>query len=163
MIQSRPVGKFLPTYEGCIVCGQKSSNPSSMQLRFQVTEEGVMTPFTPQPQQEGYRGITHGGIITAVLDETIGWAVAVNRKSYFVTGELNVRFLRPLPIGCEVYVRGRVVEHKTRYSVAAGEIKDREGTVYARAEGKFFVMSNEEARRADRYLTYHEGDLNPLE
>jgi len=138
-------------------------NPGALQLRCQVTEEGVATVFTPQPQQEGYPGITHGGIITAVLDETIGWAVAVDRKSFFVTGELNVRFLRPLPIGEQVRVNGRVVEHKTRYSVAEGEIVDDAGTVYARAQGKFFCKPEQDARKVDEYLTYVEGDLNLLE
>lgn len=153
---------FLPTYEGCMVCGQKQKNPNTLNLRFRVTDEGVEVPFTPQAQQEGYRDIVHGGIICSLLDETIGWAVAVSRKKYFVTGELNVRFVRSLRVGTPVIVRGRAVEHKSRYSVAEGEIVDKEGTVYAKASGKFFLMTDQEARKVDTYLTYLPDDLHLL-
>ena len=55
--------RHLPTYEGCVVCGQRNVNPSSLNLRFQVTETGVEVPYTPGRHQEGYRQIVHGGIL----------------------------------------------------------------------------------------------------
>lgn len=153
---------YLPTYQGCLVCGQKVVNPHTLNLRFKVTENGVMTPFTAQIEQEGYRGIVHGGIITAILDETIGWAVAVARRKYFVTGEITVRFIHPLPVGRPVFVYGWATEHKKRYSEAEGEIVDREGIQYARAVGKFFLLSDKQALEVDDYLTYRADDLKIL-
>jgi len=85
---------FLPTYKGCIVCGQKETNPNTLNLRFRITDEGVETPFYPDSRQEGYKGIVHGGVITSLLDETIGWAVAVQTRKYFMTAELNMRFFK---------------------------------------------------------------------
>ncbi len=152
--------RYLPTYKGCMVCGQKEVNPSTLNLRFRVTQEGVETPFTACSHQEGYKGIVHGGIITALLDETIGWAVAVEREKYFVTGELTVRFLCPLGIGTTVTVKGWPVEHKSRYSIAKGQIADRDGKVYAKATGKYFLMSDEQARQVHDYLTFQKGDLD---
>ena len=154
---------YLPTYEGCIVCGQKEKNPNTLNLRFKVTDEGVELPFTPIYKQEGYQGIVHGGVICSLLDETIGWAVAVDRKKYFVTGELNVRFVRSLPVGTSVVVKGRTLEHKSRYSIAEGEIMDQQGTIYAKAKGKFFLMPDEKAREVHNYLTFREGDLDVLD
>lgn len=159
---NEPVG-YLPTYEGCIVCGQRDVNPSSLNLRFRATETGVEAPFTAGRQQEGYRQIVHGGILCALLDETIGWAVAVHRRKYFVTGELSVRFHRPLLVGTPVVVKGWAVEHKFRYSVAEGEIVDSDGTVYARASGKFFTMPDNEANEVRDYLTFQPDDLDILE
>jgi len=155
-------GIFLPTYEGCIICGQKRVNPSSMNLRLHTTPDGVEVEFKPEAVHEGYRNIVHGGVLCALLDETIGWAVAVQRRKYFVTAELNVRFLRPLAVGTPVTVRGRAVEHQSRYSVAEGEVVDREGNVYAKGSGKFFVMPDEKARDVHGYLTFREGDLDFL-
>ncbi len=154
---------YLPTYQGCMVCGYKGVNPNTLQLRFQITQDGVKTTFTPRPEQEGYPGIVHGGIITAVLDETIGWAVAVARKKYFVTGELTIRFLKPLPIGKEVIVVGHALEHKTRYSEGKGEIIDQNGLRYAWAKGKFFLLSEEKSKEIDAHLSYHEGDVHLLD
>jgi len=154
--------RYLPTYKGCLVCGQKEVNPSTLNRRFRITAEGVEMPFTPCPHQEGYKGVVHGGIISALLDETIGWAVAVERRKYFVTGEITVRFLRPLGIGTTVTVKGRAVEHKSRYSIAEGQIVDGQGQVYAKATGKFFLMSDEQAWQVHDYLTFQEGDLDFL-
>ena len=86
----------------------------------------------------------------------------MHRRKYFVTGELNVRFHRPLLVGTPVVVRGWAVEHKVRYSVAEGEIVDRDGTVYARASGKFFTMPDDKAHEVRAYLTFQPGDLDIL-
>ena len=153
-------GKFLPTYEGCLICGQKHVNPATMNLRFQTDDEGVFVDFIPDKIYEGYKDIVHGGIISALLDETIGWAVAAAREKYFLTAELNVRFLRPLPVGKKVRVRGRAVEDRPRYSIAEGEIVDEEGIIYAKGSGKFFIMRDKDAATVKKYLTYQDDDVD---
>lgn len=153
---------YLPTYEGCFVCGQTDVNPNTLNRRFKVTENGVEVSFTADYRHAGYAGIVHGGIITALLDETIGWSVAVARKKLFVTGELTVRFVRPLPIGLDVLIRGRAVEHKSKYSIAQGEITDAQGVVFAKASGKFFLMKDKDAQKINACLNYKENDLRIL-
>jgi len=153
---------YLPTYKGCIICGQKETNPNTMNLRFEVTDKGVQVPFTPGKRQEGYKDVVHGGIICSLLDETIGWAIAVERKKIFVTGELNVRFVRSLPVGTAILVKGWSVEHKSRYSIGKGEIIDANGTVYAKGSGKYFFMPEQYAKEVNKYLTFREGDLDVL-
>ncbi len=154
-----PKETFLPTYEGCLVCGQPDVNPSTLNRRFKVTEDGVEVSFQADSRQAGYKGVVHGGIITALLDETIGWAVAVERKKLFMTAEITVRFVRPLPVGLAVIVRGRPLEHKSRYSIAEGEIVDADGLIYAKASGKFFLMRDTDSSQISQYLTYQNDDL----
>lgn len=152
--------QFLPTYRGCFICGQKDENSSTLNLRFQVTENGVKVIYTPTKAQEGYKGIIHGGILCSILDETIGWAVAVDRKRYFITAELNTRFIRSLPVGKKVSVLGKIVEHKSRYSIGEGQITDEKGTVYAKAKGKYFLMPDSRAKSVEEYMTFEEDDLD---
>lgn len=154
--------RYLPTYHGCFVCGQKSTNSASLSLRFRIIGQEVEALFTAKAEQEGYKNVVHGGIICSVLDETIGWAVAVARNKFFVTGELSVRFLRPLLTGHEIIVRGRALEHKSRYSVAEGEIIDKDGVIYAKATGKFFLMDEQDAAKVNEYLTYQADDVDIL-
>jgi len=153
---------FLPTYSNCIVCGQKEKNPASMNLRFRVTDDGVEVPFIPDARQEGFKGICHGGILCSLLDETIGWAVAVDSKQFFMTMELNVRFVASLPIGTKVIVRGRVAEHKSKLSLAEGEIVDKDGKIYAKAKGKFYRLPKEKAADINKYLTFMDEDIDIL-
>lgn len=155
--------KHLPTYPGCLVCGNRETNPNTLNRRFRIADGGVETDFTAESRQEGYREIVHGGVLCALLDETIGWAVGVDRKCYFVTAELSVRFIRPLKVGARVTVRGRSLEHKSRYSTADGEIVGRNGTVYARATGKFVPMPPEQEKLVHDYLTFREGDVDFLQ
>ncbi len=152
--------KYLPTYEGCLVCGHPHVNPSTLNRRFKVTDDGVEVNFKADFRQAGYKGIVHGGITTALLDETIGWAIAVEKKMMFMTAELNVRFIRPLPVGLDVTVRGRATEHKSRYSMAEGEIVDADGHIYAKATGKFFLMKDWQAEEINNQLTFQENDLD---
>ncbi len=157
------IKKYLPTYTGCFVCGKKDKNPATLNLRFETTKNGVQVEFTPEKEQQGYHKVVHGGIISALLDETIGWSVAVERKCLFITGELRVKFLKPLPVGLKIWVRGRPVEHKSRYSIAQGEIVDKDGTVYAKADGKFFPLPEEKARQINAELTYEKDDIDVLD
>ncbi|MBN2441874.1 MAG: PaaI family thioesterase [Spirochaetales bacterium] len=155
-------GKYLPTYKGCFVCGDSSVNPHTLHLKFCITNEGVETEFLADEKQEGYRGIVHGGIISSLLDETIGWAVAVARKKYFMTVELNVQFLKTLPVRKKVIVKGKIVTHKRRSAQGEGMMIDQEGIIYARASARFFLMQNDEAQIVHNYLTFHKDDIDIL-
>ncbi len=153
---------YLPTYKGCLICGEKQENPHTCNLRFKIVNDGVETTFEPGSVHQGYENVIHGGMISALLDETMGWAVAVERKKYFMTGELNIRFTRPLTVGTPIKVRGWCVQNRSRYTVTAGEISDGNGRVYAKGEGKFFLMSDEQTRDMDRLMTYRPGDAHVL-
>jgi uncharacterized protein (TIGR00369 family) len=157
------IGKYLPTYEGCIICGDKKHNPNTLGLRFRATEDGAETFYTPDSMQEGYRNILHGGITSALLDETIGWACALVRKKYFVTVELLVRFIKPIPIGIQLKVTGRETSHSSRFSEGEGEITGSDGTVYAKASAKYFILPEVESKKVHDYLTFGNQDIDILE
>jgi uncharacterized protein (TIGR00369 family) len=153
---------FLPTYRGCIVCGDKESNPHTLSLRFRATGDGVETSYTPDSLQEGYMNIVHGGIISALLDETIGWACACSARRYFVTAELNIRFVKPLQVNTRVTVHGHCTGQTSKFSEGQGEILGEDGTLYARAKAKYFLLPEPESRRVHDYLTFRADDIDVL-
>jgi uncharacterized protein (TIGR00369 family) len=152
----------LPTYDGCIICGTREVNPAAMGVRFFWDEDHIDTTFRPDDLYNGYKGIVHGGLITALLDEAMGWAVAVERQAYFVTGEISVRFLKPVYSNQTLRVVARVVSHHARYSVSEGQLLNANGEVLARGTGKFFEISLPEARQIKQYLHFRPGDLDVL-
>jgi acyl-coenzyme A thioesterase PaaI-like protein len=156
-------GKYLPTYKGCVVCGEKAVNPNTLGLKFRITETGVETRLVPGKGQEGYRGVVHGGIIASILDETIGWAIAVLKRRYFITAELSIRYLKPLPLEKEVVIKGWVTEQKNRSARGEGMVIDADGIVYAKASGRYFILPGHEARVVHDYLTFEENDVDILE
>ena len=85
----------------------------------------------------------------------MGWAATVFGKTHpmYVTGELTVKFLSPVPVGGEIEVRSRLVEDAGRLAYCEGEIHCG-GKVCARARGKFVPMSPEGTAEVIPYLRF---------
>ena len=150
--------RYLPTGETCFVCGEK--NPRGLHLRFFTLGDGqARAEWTPDASLTGYEGVVHGGVIGTVLDEVLGWSVSLACDRFTVTGELTVRYLKPVPPERPYTFTARPVEDRKRYWTAEGDLRDAAGTVHARAQGKFFVLSPEETRAVALRLTYQPGDL----
>ena len=150
--------RYLPTGDTCFVCGGK--NPRGLHLRFFTCgDRQAQAEWTPEESLTGYEGVVHGGIIGTVLDEILGWSVSLVCDRFTVTGELTVRYLKPVPAGRTYTFTARSVEDRKRYWIAEGEMRDAEGTVYARGQGKFFPRSEKETGDVAAKLTYQPGDL----
>ncbi|NTU42474.1 MAG: PaaI family thioesterase [Nitrospirales bacterium] len=77
----------------CFACGRE--NPCGLKLSFLREEGKTIADFTPSKIHQGYREITHGGIITTILDEVMIQA-AIAEGIFPVTAEIAVRFRLPL-------------------------------------------------------------------
>ena len=125
----------------CFVCGE--SNPAGVHVRFYEQEDGsVLSRFTGLEQHQGYPGRMHGGVITAILDETIGRAIMVRHGEaiWGVTAELNLRFRKPVPLGVELTAVGRIVSENSRLFEGRGELLLPDGSVAVEATGKFVKL-----------------------
>ncbi len=81
----------LPWSESCFVCGE--SNPNGLKAKFTVDEEGrVRLETVIDHEFEGYGGHVHGGVVTALLDETAVWAVIHSLGRMCTTIQLTVTF-----------------------------------------------------------------------
>jgi uncharacterized protein (TIGR00369 family) len=141
----------LPNYELCYVCGH--ANPMGLNVRFRVEGEAVTTRFRPDPLHAGYPGRLHGGVIAALLDETMGWAPCVAKGRFCVAVELTVRYLKSAPPDRELIVTGRAESTEGRIWEASGEVRDDQGTLYARGRGRYFPLSEEETDAVMALLT----------
>jgi acyl-coenzyme A thioesterase PaaI-like protein len=133
--------KKQPTSRMCFVCGE--SNPAGVHVRFYEQEDGsVLARFTGCDHHQGYPGRMHGGIITAVMDETMGRAIMTRYGDniWGVTAELNVRFRQPVPLNVELTAVGRITEEKKRLFEGSGELYLPDGSVAVEAVGKFVKM-----------------------
>lgn len=143
----------LPNYELCYVCGH--ANPLGLNVRFQVEGDTVTTRFCPDPMHSGYPGRVHGGILAALLDETMGWAPCVAAGRFCLAVELNVRYLKSAPPGTELIVTGRAESTTGRIWEASGDITDADGAVYARGRGRYYPLSPEETDAVMALLTVY--------
>ncbi|MBI5534977.1 MAG: PaaI family thioesterase [Deltaproteobacteria bacterium] len=153
----RMSSKELPHTHECFVCGE--SNVLGLQVRFTWEDDQAVVRFTPTEERCGYRGIVHGGVLSALIDETMGWAPAYVKKMMAVTAEMTVRFVKPVPVGTPLVVTGRFTEDKKYYWKTAGEIRGEDGTLYVTGTAKFVPIGKEESARVDQeMMIYPEGE-----
>lgn len=128
----------------CFVCGLK--NGAGLQASFYETDDGCLVGlFTPQEEHQSYPGRLHGGIASTILDETIGRAIMINSGSeiWGVTLELTVVYKKPVPLGVELKVVGRITGQSSRLFSGTGEIVLPDGVVAVTATGKYMKVSLE--------------------
>jgi uncharacterized protein (TIGR00369 family) len=149
---------YLPTYDACYVCGQ--SHPRGLRVRFFAGSFGqVHARFTPDCTQTGYDDIVHGGVISTLLDELLGWPIVLQTGRLAYTGELTVRFVRPVLAGQTYLATAQPGTDQGRYWEGEGNIQDEAGKVCARAKGKYFSLSAEQTAEVAQKMTYQPGDL----
>lgn len=87
----------------------------------------------------------------------------MDRRSYFVTGELIVRFKRPVTIGDTIELVARAREARGPYARATGEARNACGDLFATAQGLFRGVSRERALEVRKCLRFEPGDLDVLD
>ncbi len=126
-------------FRSCFGCGP--AHPSGLRVRCFRTAEGVASPIVVPRLYEGPPGAVHGGIVAAYLDEVLGGAAARATGKIAVTGELTVRYVRPVPSETPLLGRGRLLADHGRYVDVEGSLEDFGARrVVATARGRFFPI-----------------------
>ena len=123
--------------KNCIVCGRE--NGVSLKTDFYDLEDGrIAAVFNPLPEHQSYPGRVHGGIISAVLDETVGRALhPAEPDTWGVTIELNVKFRKPVPYGQSLIAVGEITENSRRFFSGKGVLLLPNGEIAANATAKY--------------------------
>ena len=124
----------------CLVCGLK--NPFGLKAWFyELENKELLAIFKPSEFFQSYPGRLHGGIATAILDETIGRAILMHKDNLWgVTVELHTRFLKPVPLNEKIRAIGRIDHIHERFFEGSGEILLKDGTVAVQANGKYVIF-----------------------
>ncbi len=121
-------------HASCIVCG--SRNKQGMKLSFQTCPDGsIEGRFPCRRLLQGYDGLLHGGVISAVLDSAMTNCLFAH-GIVAVTGELTVRFLQPVLLPHEAVGQANIKESfPPLHCVEA--ILMQKGRIVARATARF--------------------------
>jgi uncharacterized protein (TIGR00369 family) len=125
-----------PNSRMCFICGLQ--NPIGLKLAFYEDHEAdqVRAEFTIPEDFQGYPGVVHGGIVSAILDEIAGRAVMLrgSDNDLMATLRLNVRYRRPTPTSTPLTAVAWVEQAGGVGARAAAEIRLPDGTVTAECE-----------------------------
>ena len=122
----------------CFACGP--DNPHGLQLAdFRWEQDAYVCQFTPRRQHQGWKGLTHGGLIATLLDEVMT-RMLWQRDTLAMTAELAVRYLQPAPVGETLTVRGTVQQRRGKLIAAHAEVVRSDGTIVATAQAKLVMV-----------------------
>jgi uncharacterized protein (TIGR00369 family) len=126
----------------CFACGL--DNPDGMRLKFTLDEarQTFVCRFRLSRRYTGPPGHAHGGIIATILDEAMG-KVNKLRRVVAVTREINVEYLKLVPLNKPLRVEGREVGVHGRQHIHMAEIFNEKGEVLARGRGIFIAIDPE--------------------
>jgi uncharacterized protein (TIGR00369 family) len=125
----------LPEHGSCLVCG--TENPKGFGVTWYASEDGTINGnITLTESHQGPPNLAHGGASAALLDEAMGAAVWYKGHSVVVVN-LNLDYLKPVPLNQEIEVIGRVAEvgEDGKVIKANGEIRLPDGEVAVKASG----------------------------
>lgn len=108
--------------DGCFACGRQ--NPIGLHLDDFSFENGVVAArFHPRPEYRGAGSTLHGGVAATALDELLVWAGILDEEVLSVTGNLTLRYRRPVNVDEPIVVSAWVDERSGRKLKLAGELR----------------------------------------
>lgn len=126
----------------CIICGVE--NPSSLKAPFYEMEDGsVMSIFEFKEIHQSYPERTHGGMITAMLDELGLRSLWPLENTFGVTMEITTKFRKPVPYNVPLKGIGKVISNTSRFVQSEAKILDIDGNVLAQANIKYLKLTTE--------------------
>lgn len=124
------------THPHCAVCNLANRNGLQIEYVLDDATQNVTATFCGETCHEGYPGILHGGVISAIFDGAMGNCLFALGKTA-VTVELTTRFRHPVVLHKKAVISACIV--RTSYPVYCLKAKiTQDGEVKALAEGKFY-------------------------
>ena len=138
----------------CLICGV--DNPAGVNAQFYQTEnQEVVALFQFKQTHQSYPGRTHGGMISALLDELVGRAIWIyDENQWGVTMTLEVKFRKPVPLDTNLKGVGRIISQTSRTFTGTGEILDIKGNVLAEAKAVYMKLP------VSKIAQGHEGEVD---
>lgn len=144
LVEQRYNGRPGDLFHHCFGCGP--GHPLGLRVRCFKTGNGVLSPILIASRWAGPPGVAHGGIVAAYLDEVLAASVVAATGRVALTGELTVRYVKPVPVETPLLGRAHVVATEGRKVDAEGSIEElATARVVATARGRFVIVEGKGA------------------
>ena len=140
--------------KNCIICGL--DNDLGLKATFLELDDGsIASVFKFKTEHQSYPDRTHGGMVSALLDELMGRVIWITEPQTFgVTTTLNITYRKPVPLNTLVKARAYMTFNSIRGMTAKGEIYDMDNNLLAEGSAKYFKMPFD--RVFDKNSSFHE-------
>lgn len=120
------IAKIVPMLDGTVSRGK-------MTIRVQANDNHLNSQNT-----------VHGGFAATVLDTAMACAVhtMLDSRSGVCTIDLSLKYVRPIPMGVDLFAEGHVDEMTGQIGFASGRLCDEEGNTYVTASCSCMLLKN---------------------
>jgi acyl-coenzyme A thioesterase PaaI-like protein len=133
-------------HQNCFVCSQSNHRGLQLDFHYDENDKCVFSEFQLDGWSQGYKGIPHGGIISAIFDGAMGNCLFAQDVTA-VTAELKIRFKQALELEKKAIIKAWVKNSSNTLYILEAEIVQ-DGQIKASATGKF-VSKPDPADRQD--------------
>lgn len=132
----------------CFVCDP--ANEEGLHVDFYLEEDvgRVVAEYTPSAAHEGAPDVIHGGVVGAILDDAMAWAVNVLSGSFGLTRRAEIEYSRIVRPGQPYTVTAWISEIGQHRAATTAELRDAEDRVCCATKAEFTLISHEEAKAA---------------
>jgi uncharacterized protein (TIGR00369 family) len=132
--------------QNCFACSP--SNKFGLQMKLFTDEEAVYSWLSVPNHMGGWQNIVHGGIVSTILDEIMGWAGLYLLKKVTLTNSMTVDFIKALHVGERLRAEGRVIDYNGDRKVSVeGLLYNEKNELCAKSKGDFTALSPKLAKR----------------
>ncbi len=141
----RPIKNvFAANDYNCFGCSPH--NEIGLQLKFYEVDDYVESEWIPAKQYEGYPGVVHGGILSAMMDEVAAWTMNIKAHCSGVTSRMNIRYRKPVDSRQEkIILRGKLREMNRNLCYIDVELLSADNEVCAEGEITYFAFPLEKS------------------
>lgn len=124
----------------CFGCGPV--NPYGLKMTFFSDSRSVFSWVTVPDHLCGWDNLVHGGVISTMLDEVMSWAAISLLKKIILTKSITVDFLKPVHIGANLKLEGRVIRvEKNREAKMEAFLYNPKEEICAKSTGIFALLT----------------------
>ena len=134
-------------WDMCFACGQ--NNPVGLKIKVKRDVKTAKIEFTPNKHHQGWDGIVHGGILSTLLDEAMGYA-AIFSGLTCVTARMQVKLRRPAYIDELLVVTGAVAKNTRKTLETEATISLKDGTIIAESTATMFILAPMPSEPSDK-------------
>ena len=117
-------------------------------MKLYTDEKAVYSWLSVPDHMGGWQDIVHGGIVSTILDEIMGWAGLYLLKKITLTNSMTVDFVKAVHVGERLGAEGRVIDFNgERNASVEGFLYNQKNELCAKSKGNFTVLSPKLAKR----------------
>lgn len=142
-------------HKKCFGCGP--ANTVGLKLEFE-SNGSILRTYTIIPERlAGWEKLAHGGVLATVLDETMAWTAIYLKRSFILTKNMKVEFLKPVFIGDRIQCEGKIIAEQNQTDESHGKVKNdvivearimnQKDEVLARGEGTIALFDGRAIRK----------------